>query len=156
MGSTGGAGRSSFRFGLPEPANRQRRTTWGSSAVRYRTESADRIASGCRRRRWAVAAPADASRERAAGRAALAVRLARALEIPACGEAALACPQARATALNFQAKDYRVQALTRADLGDWPTQLKPFYRSKQQYKSMRQEHLAQLRSLRQLLNASNR
>jgi len=42
------------------------------------------------------------------------------------------------------------------DLKKWPTTVRPVYKSKEQYKKLLEEHVAQLSALQQLLYASNR
>lgn len=44
----------------------------------------------------------------------------------------------------------------KVDLKKWPTTVKPAYKSKEQYKKLLEEHVAQLSALQQLLYASNR
>ena len=41
-------------------------------------------------------------------------------------------------------------------LGDWPTIVKPFFKSKKQYQKLLEEHVEKLSSLQRLLCASNR
>lgn len=58
--------------------------------------------------------------------------------------------------MRLRSSDDRVPGSTRADLGDWPTLLKPSYRSTKQYKSLRRGHIDPMRTLQQPLYASNR
>jgi polyphosphate kinase 2 (PPK2 family) len=53
-------------------------------------------------------------------------------------------------------KDFRVREGDEVDLKKWPTKVDPVYKSKEQYKKLLEEHVAQLSSLQQLLYASNR
>jgi PPK2 family polyphosphate:nucleotide phosphotransferase len=52
--------------------------------------------------------------------------------------------------------DYRVRERQDVDLGNWPTNVEPVYKSKKNYQRLLGEHVAQLSSQQQLLYASNR
>ena len=52
--------------------------------------------------------------------------------------------------------DFRAAEDKKVHLRDWPTKIKNFYRSEQQYEEMLAEHVNQLDKLQQLLYASNR
>jgi PPK2 family polyphosphate:nucleotide phosphotransferase len=53
-------------------------------------------------------------------------------------------------------KDFRVPDGEKIDLEKWPTDVKPVYKSKQQYKEKLDEHIAKLSALQQLHYASGR
>jgi len=53
-------------------------------------------------------------------------------------------------------KDFRVPDGEKVDLEKWPTDVKPVYKSKQQYKEKLDEHIAKLSALQQLHYASGR
>ncbi|MGA2895730.1 MAG: ADP-polyphosphate phosphotransferase [Xanthobacteraceae bacterium] len=53
-------------------------------------------------------------------------------------------------------KDFCVREGHEVDLKKWPTRVDPVYKSKEQYKNILDEHVAQLSSQQQLLYASNR
>jgi PPK2 family polyphosphate:nucleotide phosphotransferase len=52
--------------------------------------------------------------------------------------------------------DFRVRQGDKVSLKKWPTNVKPVYRSKEEYQEMLQGHIARLSSRQQLLYASNR
>ncbi len=56
----------------------------------------------------------------------------------------------------INSKDFRVREGHEVDLKKWPTKVDPVYKSKEQYKKLLEEHVAQLSSQQQLLYASNR
>src|SRR5208283_321658 len=58
--------------------------------------------------------------------------------------------------MKIHSKDFRVSAGINVDLGKWPTSVKPYYKSKKQYKKFLEEHIQALSSLQQLHYASNR
>ena len=58
--------------------------------------------------------------------------------------------------MKISSKDFRVREGDEVDLGKWPTKVDPVYKSKEQYKKLLEEHVAQLSSQQQLLYASNR
>ena len=58
--------------------------------------------------------------------------------------------------MKFKTADFRVQPGKKVNLKQWPTYLEPAYKSKEQYKKLLDEHVAQLSALQQLLYASNR
>ena len=58
--------------------------------------------------------------------------------------------------MKIDSKDFRVREGDEVDLKKWPTKVDPVYKSKEQYKSLLEEHVAQLSSQQQLLYASNR
>ena len=58
--------------------------------------------------------------------------------------------------MKIVSKDFRVQEGDKVNLKKWPTIVKPVYKSKEQYKKLLEEHVAQLSSQQQLLYASNR
>jgi PPK2 family polyphosphate:nucleotide phosphotransferase len=58
--------------------------------------------------------------------------------------------------MKINSKDFRVREGHEVDLKKWPTKIDPVYKSKEQYKQLLEEHVAQLSSQQQLLYASNR
>ncbi len=58
--------------------------------------------------------------------------------------------------MKIVSKDFCVREGHAVDLKKWPTKVDPVYKSKEQYKSLLEEHVAQLSSQQQLLYASNR
>jgi len=53
-------------------------------------------------------------------------------------------------------KKFRVRPGDRVNLKEWPTKVKPFFRSKKQYQKLLEGHVEELNSLQQLHFASNR
>ncbi len=58
--------------------------------------------------------------------------------------------------MKIVSKDFCVREGHAVDLKKWPTKVDPVYKSKEQYKSLLEEHVAQLSSQQRLLYASNR
>jgi PPK2 family polyphosphate:nucleotide phosphotransferase len=58
--------------------------------------------------------------------------------------------------MKINSKDFRVPPGEKVNLRHWPTLVKPFCKSKEQYQELLGEHVAALSSLQQLLYASNR
>ena len=58
--------------------------------------------------------------------------------------------------MKISSKDFRVPEGDEVNLKKWPTKVEPVYKSKEQYKELLEEHVAQLSSRQQLLYASNR
>jgi PPK2 family polyphosphate:nucleotide phosphotransferase len=58
--------------------------------------------------------------------------------------------------MKINSKDFRVREGYEVDLKKWPTKVDPVYKSKEQYKKLLEEHVAQLSSQQQLLYASDR
>ena len=58
--------------------------------------------------------------------------------------------------MNIRLKDFQVQEGAKVDLNKWPTRVKAFYLSKEQYKKRLNKHIEGLSSLQRLLYASNR
>jgi PPK2 family polyphosphate:nucleotide phosphotransferase len=58
--------------------------------------------------------------------------------------------------MKIHSKDFRVREGHEVDLKKWPTKVEPVYKSKEQYKKLLEEHVAQLSSQQELLYASNR
>jgi len=58
--------------------------------------------------------------------------------------------------MKINSKDFRVRPGDRVKLKQWPTKVKPFFRSKKQYQKLLQRHVEELNSLQQLHFASNR
>jgi PPK2 family polyphosphate:nucleotide phosphotransferase len=57
--------------------------------------------------------------------------------------------------MKINSKDFRATG-KKVDLSKWPTAVKPFFKSKKEYKELLEKHVADLSSLQQLLYASNR
>ena len=57
--------------------------------------------------------------------------------------------------MKIHSKDFRVREGDEVNLKKWPTKVDPVYKSKEQYKKLLEEHVAQLSSQQQLLYASN-
>jgi polyphosphate kinase 2 (PPK2 family) len=58
--------------------------------------------------------------------------------------------------MKINSKNFRVREGHEVDLKEWPTKVDPAYKSKEQYKKILDEHVAQLSSQQELLYASNR
>jgi PPK2 family polyphosphate:nucleotide phosphotransferase len=58
--------------------------------------------------------------------------------------------------MKISSKQFLVRPGVKVDLGEWPTLVKPVYKSKDQYQGILQEHIAELSAQQQLLYASNR
>jgi PPK2 family polyphosphate:nucleotide phosphotransferase len=58
--------------------------------------------------------------------------------------------------MKINSKDFRVKEGDDVDLGKWPTKVEPAYKSKDEYKQMLEEHVAQLSALQELHYASDR
>jgi len=58
--------------------------------------------------------------------------------------------------MKINSNDFRVSPGKRVKLSDWPTKVKPFCRSKKQYREVLEDHVEKLSSLQQLHYASNR
>ena len=58
--------------------------------------------------------------------------------------------------MKINSKDYRVRPGAKVNLKKWPTKVKPFCKSKKQYKKLLEAHVEELSSLQQLHYASNR
>jgi PPK2 family polyphosphate:nucleotide phosphotransferase len=58
--------------------------------------------------------------------------------------------------MKIKSEDFRVPSGKKVRLEDWPTVVKPVYKSKEQYKALLDEHVAELSSLQRLHYASNR
>ena len=58
--------------------------------------------------------------------------------------------------MKIHTKNFRVREGDEVDLKKWPTKVDPVYKSKDQYKKLLDEHVAQLSSQQQLLYADNR
>jgi PPK2 family polyphosphate:nucleotide phosphotransferase len=57
--------------------------------------------------------------------------------------------------MKIHCDDFRVPEGKKLHLGKWPTEVKPFYKSKDDYADMLQEHVRRMDALQQLLYASN-
>jgi PPK2 family polyphosphate:nucleotide phosphotransferase len=58
--------------------------------------------------------------------------------------------------MKIDSKDFRARAGDRVKLKEWPTKVKPFFKSKKQYQELLEGHVAELNSLQQLHYASDR
>jgi PPK2 family polyphosphate:nucleotide phosphotransferase len=58
--------------------------------------------------------------------------------------------------LKIHSNDFRVRVGKKLDLNEWPTNVPPFFKSKEQYRTLLEKHVASLSSLQQLHNASGR
>ncbi len=58
--------------------------------------------------------------------------------------------------MKIEARDFRVREGDEVHLRKWPTKVDPVYRSKDDYKSLLEEHVARLGKMQQLQYASNR
>ena len=58
--------------------------------------------------------------------------------------------------MKIDSKSYRVPPGKKVDLGKWPTIVDPYYKSKEQYKELLQQHMEKLSSLQDLHYASHR
>jgi len=58
--------------------------------------------------------------------------------------------------MKIDSKDFRVREGEEVNLRQWPTKVKPVYKSKEHYEKFLAEHVAQLSAQQQLLYASNR
>ena len=56
--------------------------------------------------------------------------------------------------MKIHTKEFRVRAGDEVDLDKWPTKVKPFYKSTEQYKTVLAEHVAHLSAQQQLHYAS--
>jgi PPK2 family polyphosphate:nucleotide phosphotransferase len=63
---------------------------------------------------------------------------------------------AERNAMNIRSKDFLVREGDDVNLEKWPTKIDAVYKSKEQYKTLLQDHVEQLSSQQQLLYASNR
>jgi PPK2 family polyphosphate:nucleotide phosphotransferase len=57
--------------------------------------------------------------------------------------------------MKLNSKDFHVRPGHKVKLSDWPTMVKPFAKSKDQYQKLLREHVEELSSLQQLLYAAN-
>ena len=60
------------------------------------------------------------------------------------------------TKMKINSKDFRVGEGDKVNLEKWPTKIEPVYKSKEQYKSLMEEHVAKLSVMQELHYASNR
>jgi len=58
--------------------------------------------------------------------------------------------------MKINSRDFRVRPEEKVKLREWPTIVKPFYKSKKRYQKLLGEHVEELSSLQRLLHASNR
>jgi PPK2 family polyphosphate:nucleotide phosphotransferase len=58
--------------------------------------------------------------------------------------------------MKINSEDFRVRPGEKVKLSEWPTIVKPFYKSKKRYQKLLEEHIEELSSLQRLLYASNR
>ena len=58
--------------------------------------------------------------------------------------------------MKINSKNFRVRPGKKVNLKEWPTKVKPFFKSKKQYQKLLEGHVEELNSLQQLHFASNR
>jgi PPK2 family polyphosphate:nucleotide phosphotransferase len=58
--------------------------------------------------------------------------------------------------MKIKSKDFRVRPGAKVKLTEWPTKVKPFFKSKKRYQKLLEEHVEALSALQQLHYASNR
>ena len=58
--------------------------------------------------------------------------------------------------MKINSNDFRVRPGKKVQLGEWPTIVKPFFKSKKAYQELLEKHVAELSALQQLHYASNR
>ena len=58
--------------------------------------------------------------------------------------------------MKIESKDFRVHKGKKIDLNKWPTDVKPYYDSKKQFKKMLRQHVEAMSEIQKLLYASNR
>ena len=58
--------------------------------------------------------------------------------------------------MKINSKHFRIRAGEKVDLKQWPTRVKPFYKSKEHYKKILAQHVAELNERQNLLNAYSR
>ena len=58
--------------------------------------------------------------------------------------------------MKINSEDFRVREDGKVDLQEWPTQVKPFYKSSKQFKQILQQRVKEMSKLQNLLYASNR
>src|SRR3989442_1021341 len=58
--------------------------------------------------------------------------------------------------MKLDPRDFRVPSNTKVELNDWPTIVKPFFKSKKDYRELLDAHREELNSLQNLLYADNR
>jgi len=58
--------------------------------------------------------------------------------------------------MKIDSRDFRVWSGKKVKLKEWPTVVKPFFKSKKQYQQLLEEHVAELSALQRLHYASNR
>ena len=58
--------------------------------------------------------------------------------------------------MRINSKNFRVRLGEKVNLGEWPTRVKPFCKSKKRYQKLLEEHVEELSSLQRLHYASNR
>jgi hypothetical protein len=52
--------------------------------------------------------------------------------------------------VKIESKDFRVREGDKVNLDKWPTEIDPVYKSKEQYESLLEEHVAKLAELQHL------
>ena len=57
--------------------------------------------------------------------------------------------------IKISSKDFRVTPDKKVDLGEWPTVVDPYCKSKQEFKELQHQHMEKLSALQQLHNASS-
>ncbi len=57
--------------------------------------------------------------------------------------------------MKIDTKDFRIRPGKKVKLKDWPTKVKPMYRSKEEYKAILEKHVKELSAVQELLYGSN-
>ena len=57
--------------------------------------------------------------------------------------------------MKINSKDFNVEEGKKIKLEDWPTNIKPYYQSKEEYQALLGENISELSSLQEVLYASN-
>ncbi len=60
-----------------------------------------------------------------------------------------------APTMKIVSNDFRVPPSAKLKLGQWPTLVKPFYKTKEHYRELLDDHVSELSKLQELLYASN-
>ena len=58
--------------------------------------------------------------------------------------------------MKIKSKDFRVRPGEKVKLNEWPTIVKPYFKSKKRYQNLLDEHVEELTTLQRLHYASNR
>lgn len=63
--------------------------------------------------------------------------------------------RSKAPTMKIVSNDFRVPSSAKLKLGQWPTLVKPFYKTKEHYRELLDDHVSELSTLQELLYASN-